>query len=115
MMAIDEKNGLISWEDTILSEKITLVIRPETENTFRFYEPWGDGVVCSPVDISLFVPGNQLIVSGEKSHNWTFYVKITEKPHAVNGADTWEYYPDNEWLELHKIGSTFTIQVRSIK
>ena len=115
MIAIDEENGLINSEDTIFSEKITLVMRPEKENTFRFYEPWGDGVVFSPVDINLSVPSNQLIVKCEKSHNWTFYVKITEKPHAVNGADSWEYYPDNQWLKLNKSGSTFTIQVRSIK
>ena len=115
MIAIDDENGTINSEDTILSEKITLVMRPEKENIFRFYEPWGDGVVFSPVDINLSVPANQLIVSGEKSHTWTFYVKITEKPHAVNGADSWEYYPDNQWLKLNKTGSTFTIQVRSIK
>ena len=115
MIAIDEENGLINSKDTIRSEKITLVMRPEKEHTFRFYEPWGDGVVYSPVDITLFVPGNQLSVSGENSHTWTFYVKISEKPLAVNGADSWEYYPDNQWLELNKTGSTFTIQVRSIK
>jgi polygalacturonase len=115
MIAIDEENGLINSEDTLFSEKITLVMRPEKENTFSFYEPWGDGVVFSPVDINLSVPANQLIISGEKSHIWTFYLKITEKPLAVNGADTWEYYPDNQWLKLNKTGSTFTIQVRSIK
>jgi len=115
IIALDEENAMINHEDTISSEKITMVIRPDKENLFRFYEPWGDGVVFSPVDINLYVPGNQLIVKGENTHTWTFYVKITEKPHAINGADSWEYYPDNQWLVLEKTGSTFTIQVRSIK
>ncbi len=115
IIAIDENNAMIESGDTLFSEKITVIIRPDKTNEFRFMEPWGDGVVVSPVDINLFVPGNQLIVSGERTHNWVFYIKITEKPQAINGEDSWEYYPDNQWLKLEKKGSNFTIQVRSIK
>jgi hypothetical protein len=106
---------MISSGDTLFSEKITMVIRPDEKNVFRFFEPWGDDVVVSPVDVNLYVPGNQLIVEGERKHHWIFYIKITEKPQAVNGADTWKYYPENQWLVLEKQGSKFTIQVRSLK
>jgi len=115
IVVIDENKNMISSGDTLFSEKITMVIRPDENNEFRFFEPWGDDVVVSPVDVNLYVPGNQLIVEGERKHNWIFYIKITEKPQAVNGADTWNYYPDNQWLVLEKQGSKFTIQVRSIR
>lgn len=116
IIAIDENNQQISSSDTLYSEKITVIIHPDKNNNeFRFFEPWGDDVVSSHVDINLFVPGNQLIVEGEREHSWLFYIKITEKPQVVNGADSWEYYPDNQWLLLKKQGSKFTIQVRSIR
>ncbi len=115
MTAIDENNAVIESGDTLFSKKLTMIINPDNKNEFRFYEPWGDGVVISPVDVNVFAPANQLIVSGEREHNWIFYLKITEKPHAVNGADSWEYYPENQWLILKKKGSKFTIQIRSIR
>lgn len=114
IMAIDEENVLISRDDTSSAKRLTLVIQPGRENTFRFYEPWGDGVVFSPVDINLHAPGDRLIVKGENEHEWIFYIRITGKPHSVDGADSWEYYPEKQWLELKKTGSSFTIQVRSI-
>ncbi|MCA9734241.1 MAG: glycoside hydrolase family 28 protein [Deferribacteres bacterium] len=115
IIAIDEKNRKITPGDTLFSEEITLLIYPDKENNFQFFEPWGDGVVVSPVDVNLFAPGNQLIVKGERIHKWTLYIRVSEKPEVVNGADTWNYYPDKQWLVLEKQGSKFTIQVRSIK
>ena len=115
IIAFDEQNAVINREDTTASGKITMIMRPEQENVFMFHEPWGDGVVYSPVEVNLYAPGNQLIVSGENSHEWIFFIRITEKPQAVNGADAWAYYPDKQWLKLEKTGSSFTIQVRSIR
>jgi hypothetical protein len=115
MIAIDENNALIESGDTLFSEKITMIIIPDQTNEFGFFEPWGDGVVVSPVNVNLFVPGHELIVEGERKHAWTFYIKTGEKPQSVNGEDSWEYYPENQWLKLEKEGSNFKIQVRSIK
>jgi len=108
-IAINENDVLISSGDTLFSEKITVVIRPDKTREFRFFEPWGDGVVISPVDINLLAQGRQLNVEGERDHDWTFYIRITEKPQAVEGADNWEYLPEKKWLMLNKSGSNFRI------
>ncbi len=109
MIVIKENNALISRGDTLYSKKITVVIRPEDTNEFRFFEPWGDGVVISPVDIKLNASGNHLTAVGERDHDYIFYIKTTEKPQAANGADNWKYDPETKWLMLKKSGSMFTI------
>ena len=78
MIVIKENNALIRREDTLYSNKITVVIRPEDTNEFRFYEPWGDGVVISPVDITHNASGNHLTAVGERDHDYIFYIKTTD-------------------------------------
>jgi polygalacturonase len=109
MIVIKENNALIRRGDTLYSNKITVVIRPEDKNEFRFYEPWGDGVVISPVDITHNASGNHLTAVGERDHDYIFYIKTTEKPQDANGADNWKYDPETKWLMLKKSGSMFTI------
>lgn len=115
IVVIDENNKKISPDDTLFSQKITMVIHPAENNAFRFFEPWGDNVVVSPVDVSLNLKGDQLSVKGERTHNWVFYIKTPENPEGVSGADSWEYYAENQWLKLEKEGSKFNIRVPGIK
>lgn len=111
IIAIAENGRLIRAGDTFFSEKITVLILPERINVFQFFEPWGDGVVTSPVDIRLHSPGHQIIVSGQRAHHWTVYWKLAEHPSDVQGADHWEFDAEREWLMFKKIGSAFTVGI----
>lgn len=112
ILAVDESDRIIAPGDTVHPERVTVVIQPTGSNRISFLEPWGDGVVTCPVSIHYDEPENQLIVTAERAHSWTFYIKKSSAPMGVDGADAWEYDPKRQWLVVEKTGSSFTIKVK---
>lgn len=102
---------LIQSGATCYHEKITLVIWPDAMEQFCFLEPWGDGVVISPVDIRLDNSKQELSVSAHRSHLWSIYWRFAGTgPNFKDPADR-EAGFNGEWLVLERTGSKFIVQI----
>tara|TARA_B110000483_G_scaffold123823_1_gene148997 strand:+ start:29176 stop:31041 length:1866 start_codon:yes stop_codon:yes gene_type:complete len=112
ILAVDECDRMIAPGDTVHPESIKVFIQLTGSHEISFLEPWGDGVVTCPVSIHYDEPENQLTVTAERAHPWTFYIKKLSAPMVVDDADAWEYDAKRQWLVLEKTGSSFTIGVK---
>lgn len=114
---LDDNHEGIEAGATRYSEALTMLMGSQESTELRFLEPWGDGVVNSPVEIHYDPEGQQLTVRGERSHRWTIYLRMPEAENlvAVEGADAWDEEVPGGWLHLTKHGASFTIQIRTSK
>lgn len=111
MVVMGEGGRRIQRGDTCFHDSITLVIWPDALERFSFKEPWGDGVVISPVEIRLNHSQQELSVSAQRSHCWSIYWKSSGRAPAVKISDYREMEFKRNWLVLEKTGAKFTVQL----
>lgn len=111
---VDMENQILIEEgDTAkFSDEVKIYILSDKSARMSYHEPLGDGFYISPVSIESTKQGKYIILSAERNHHWTIYIKSAQKPETVYGVDSWEYDPETQNLVIEKEGDSFSVAIK---